>query len=216
LFEPFDLSGLRLPNRIVMAPMTRSRATPEGLATASMAAYFAQRAAAGLIITEGIQPSLPGQSNPLTPGLHTDAQVASWWQVTDAVHVNGGRIFGQLMHGGRISHPDTTGLQPVGPSAIAARGAMVFTPTGPQPAPVPRALSTAEAAREGGTPLDHEQFRPAFAAAADLRVPLYIHPACHRSRSATPPPSGSTPGPTCCWPQAAGAGTPKPASPPCD
>jgi N-ethylmaleimide reductase len=108
-----------------------------------MATYYAQRATAGLIVSEGVQPSLIGQSNPGTPGLHTDEQTASWRQVTDAVHVNGGRIFAQLMHGGRVSHPDTTGLQPVGPSAVAATGE-VFTPTGPQTPPVPRALDTVE------------------------------------------------------------------------
>ena len=84
-----------------------------------------------------------GQSNPGTPGLHTDEQVDAWRPVTDAVHANGGRIFAQLMHGGRVSHPTTTGMQPVGPSAVPAVGD-VFTPTGPQPAPVPRALDTAE------------------------------------------------------------------------
>ncbi|MEV4241201.1 MULTISPECIES: alkene reductase [unclassified Nocardia] len=148
LFDAYDLAGLRLPNRIAMAPMSRVRSDVEGLATPSMAAYYAQRATAGLLISEGIQPSLLGQSNPLTPGLYTDAQVASWKQVTAAVHANGGRLFGQIMHGGRISHPDTTGLQPVGPSAVAARGALVFTPTGPQPAPVPRALTTGEIGSE--------------------------------------------------------------------
>ena len=148
LFDPYDLSGLRLPNRVVMAPMSRARSNAEGLATPSMAAYFAQRATAGLLITDGIQPSLQGQSNPFTAGLHTDAQTESWKQVTRAVHANGGRVFGQLMHGGRIGHPDTTGIQPVGPSAVAARDALVFTPTGPQPAPVPRELTTSEAAEE--------------------------------------------------------------------
>ncbi|WP_062987113.1 alkene reductase [Nocardia anaemiae] len=148
LFDSYDLAGLRLPNRIAMAPMSRVRSNADGLATASMATYYAQRATAGLIITEGTQPSLIGQSNPMTPGLYTDAQVESWRQVTAATHANGGRIFAQIMHGGRISHPDTTGLQPVGPSAIAARDAMVFTPTAPQPAPVPRALDTAEVAHE--------------------------------------------------------------------
>jgi N-ethylmaleimide reductase len=148
LFDASILGGVRLPNRIVMAPMTRVRSNPEGLATPSMAAYYAQRATSGLLVSEGIQPSLLGQSNPLTPGLYTDAQAESWQQVTGAVHANGGRIFGQIMHGGRIGHPGTTGLQPVGPSAIAARDSLVFTPTGRQPAPVPRALSTAESARE--------------------------------------------------------------------
>ncbi|GGV73697.1 alkene reductase [Streptomyces griseoloalbus] len=143
LFDSHQLGELRLPNRVVMAPMTRVRAAAGGLATPSMAAYYAQRATAGLIVTEGVQPSLVGQSNPGTPGLHTDEQVASWRQVTDAVHTNGGRVFAQLMHGGRVSHPDTTGMRPVGPSAVPAVGE-VFTPTGPQPAPTPRALDTAE------------------------------------------------------------------------
>jgi N-ethylmaleimide reductase len=143
LFTSYRLGELTLPNRVVMAPMTRVRAAAGGLATASMAAYYAQRATAGLIVTEGVQPSLLGQSNPGTPGLHTDEQVASWRPVTDAVHTNGGRVFAQLMHGGRVSHPDTTGLLPVGPSAVPAAGE-VFTPAGPRPAPVPRALNTAE------------------------------------------------------------------------
>src|SRR4051794_8644540 len=126
-----------------MAPMTRGRAAAGGLATPSMATYYAQRATAGLIVSEGVQPSLIGQSNPGTPGLHTDEQVAAWRPVTAAVHANGGRIFAQLMHGGRVSHPDTTGMRPVGPSAVPVVGD-VFTPTGPRPAPMPRALDTAE------------------------------------------------------------------------
>ncbi|GAB2506606.1 alkene reductase [Nocardiopsis aegyptia] len=143
LFERYQLGNLTLPNRVVMAPMTRVRAAAGGLATPSMATYYAQRATAGLIVSEGVQPSLVGQSNPGTPGLHTDEQVASWTPVTEAVHANGGRIFAQIMHGGRVSHPDTTGHQPVGPSAVPAVGD-VFTPTGPQPAPMPRALEEAE------------------------------------------------------------------------
>ncbi|MFF2576489.1 alkene reductase [Streptomyces goshikiensis] len=143
LFTSYQLGGLTLPNRMVMAPMTRARAAAGGLATPSMATYYAQRATAGLIVSEGVQPSLIGQSNPGTPGLFTDEQVEAWRPVTAAVHANGGRIFAQLMHGGRVSHSDTTGLQPVGPSAVPAVGD-VFTPTGPQPAPMPRALSTTE------------------------------------------------------------------------
>ncbi|MFG1821230.1 alkene reductase [Microbispora bryophytorum] len=143
LFDRYRLGALTLPNRVVMAPMTRVRAAAGGLATPSMAAYYAQRATAGLIVTEGVQPSLVGQSNPGTPGLHTDEQVASWRPVTDAVHTNGGRIFAQIMHGGRVSHPDTTGMRPVAPSAVAVPGE-VFTPAGPRPAPVPKALETAE------------------------------------------------------------------------
>ncbi|MGC0380422.1 alkene reductase [Streptomyces sp. SAI-129] len=143
LFDSYRLGDLTLPNRMVMAPMSRVRAAGGGLATPSMATYYAQRATAGLIVSEGVQPSLVGQSNPGTPGLHTDEQVAAWRPVTAAVHTNGGRIFAQIMHGGRVSHPDTTGMRPVGPSAVAAVGD-VFTPSGPQPAPVPRALETAE------------------------------------------------------------------------
>ncbi|MFF4297636.1 alkene reductase [Streptomyces vinaceus] len=143
LFDSHRLGDLTLPNRVVMAPMSRVRAAAGGLATPSMATYYAQRATAGLIVTEGVQPSLVGQSNPGTPGLHTDEQVDAWRPVTAAVHTNGGRLFAQIMHGGRVSHPDTTGTRPVGPSAVAAVGE-VFTPAGPRPAPVPRALDTAE------------------------------------------------------------------------
>ncbi|MGW1786243.1 alkene reductase [Streptomyces sp. NPDC002143] len=143
LFTSYRLGGLTLPNRTVMAPMARVRAAAGGLATPSMATYYAQRATAGLIVSEGVQPSAIGQSNPGTPGLHTDEQAEAWRPVTAAVHANGGRIFAQLMHGGRVSHSDTTGLQPVGPSAVPAVGD-VFTPTGLQPAPTPRALDTAE------------------------------------------------------------------------
>ncbi|GGK99932.1 alkene reductase [Sphaerisporangium melleum] len=143
LLDGYRLGGMTLPNRVVMAPMTRVRAAAGGLATPSMAAYYAQRATAGLIVTEGVQPSLIGQSNPGTPGLHTDEQVAAWRPVTAAVHANGGRAFAQIMHGGRVSHPATTGLRPIGPSAVPATGE-VFTPDGPRPAPTPRALETAE------------------------------------------------------------------------
>ncbi|RII19377.1 N-ethylmaleimide reductase [Streptomyces sp. YIM 130001] len=143
LFDRHQLGELTLPNRVVMAPMTRVRAAAGGLATPSMATYYAQRATAGLIVTEGVQPSPIGQSNPGTPGLHTDEQVVAWRPVTGAVHANGGRVFAQIMHGGRVSHPDTIGMQPVGPSQVAADGD-VFTPAGPRPAPMPRALATSE------------------------------------------------------------------------
>jgi N-ethylmaleimide reductase len=143
LFSSYRLGELTLPNRTVMAPMSRVRAAAGGLATPSMATYYAQRATAGLIVTEGVQPSRVGQSNPGTPGLHTDEQTDSWRQVTDAVHAGGGRIFAQIMHGGRVSHHETTGLQPVGPSAVSGEGS-VFTPNGPQPMPVPRALESDE------------------------------------------------------------------------
>ncbi|MFF3752408.1 alkene reductase [Streptomyces sp. NPDC002018] len=158
LFDPFRLGALALPNRVVMAPMTRSRATSDGLATESVAAYYAQRATAGLLISEGVQPSRHSQSTAGTPGLHTPEQVAAWKQVTHAVHANGGRIFAQIMHAGRVSHPNVTGTTPVAPSAVdpgipvfadsfGDRGAM-------RPAPVPRELTLGEVAEEIGVHVD--------------------------------------------------------------
>ena len=143
-FEPLDLAGTKLANRIVMAPMTRSRAY-ETVPTPVMAEYYAQRASAGLIISEGIQPSAVGQGYPYTPGLHSAEQVEGWRGVTDAVHAAGGRIFAQLMHSGRIGHPDVTpgDLHPVGVSAVAAAG-QVFTGSGMQDFPTPRVLTHAE------------------------------------------------------------------------
>ncbi len=147
LLQSYQLGPLSLPNRLVMAPMTRVRATADGLATPSTATYYAQRATAGLIVSEGAQPSLQGQSNPHTPGLHSDDAAQAWRPVTAAVHANGGRIFAQVMHGGRVGHPDVAGFAPVAPSAVRLR-AEVFTPTGPQPAGEPRALSTKEVGGE--------------------------------------------------------------------
>ncbi|MDN4174087.1 alkene reductase [Nocardioides sp. SOB77] len=143
LFDTHQLGKLLLPNRVVMAPMSRIRGTADGYATDLMATYFAQRATAGLLISDAIQPNRVGTANPGAAGLRTDAEAASWRPVTDAVHTNGGRIFAQLMHGGRVGHESVSGLQPVGPSAVAV-DATVFTPAGPQSAPVPRALETAE------------------------------------------------------------------------
>jgi N-ethylmaleimide reductase len=147
LLTPYRLGELALPNRMVMAPMSRARASADGLATASTAIYYAQRASAGLLISEGAQPSLLGQSNPFTPGLHSDAAVEAWRPVTAAVHANGGRIFAQVMHGGRVGHPSNVGYTPVAPSAVRLE-AELFTASGPQPAPVPRALSSEEVGEE--------------------------------------------------------------------
>jgi N-ethylmaleimide reductase len=125
-----------------MAPMTRSRAYGPGLTpTASTATYYAQRASAGLIVTEGVQPSPGGQGYPDTPGLHSPEQVAAWRTVTDAVHARGGRIFAQLMHTGRIGHPSLLpgNLVPVGASPVAAKGS-VYTAEGPKDFVVPREL----------------------------------------------------------------------------
>ncbi|MET9800035.1 alkene reductase [Streptomyces sp. NPDC006368] len=148
-FDPIDLSGTQLANRIAMAPMTRSRATADTrVPTGLTAEYYAQRASAGLIITEGVQPSPVGQGYPDTPGLHSAEQVAAWREVTDAVHAEGGKIFAQLMHAGRIGHPDLLAdhpgdLHPVAPSAVAAKG-QVFTHEGPKDFVTPHELTDAE------------------------------------------------------------------------
>src|SRR5215218_6203556 len=104
LFAPYRLGGLELSNRILMAPMTRNRAGERGIPAAIGAEYYAQRAGAGLIITEGTQPSATGQGYPGTPGLHDAAQQRGWAGVVEAVHRAGGQIFIQLMHAGRISN----------------------------------------------------------------------------------------------------------------
>ncbi|MFF7284362.1 alkene reductase [Streptomyces griseorubiginosus] len=141
-FDPIYLSGIQLANRLVMAPMTRSRAAEGGLPTALTAEYYAQRASAGLIVTEGIQPSVIGQGYPSTAGLHSAEQVAAWREVTDAVHRAGGRIFAQLMHTGRIGHPSLLpdGLIPVGVSPVAAK-ARVYTVEGFKEMVAPRELT---------------------------------------------------------------------------
>ncbi len=146
-WQPIRVGDLELPHRLVMAPMTRDRSTPAGVPTALNATYYAQRASMGLLVTEGTQPSADGQGYLLTPGIHTPEQIAGWRLVTDAVHAAGGRIFVQLMHVGRIAHPDNTPhhRQPVAPSAIAPRARMV-TAAGRRELGVPRELSTDEVA----------------------------------------------------------------------
>jgi N-ethylmaleimide reductase len=145
-FDPIDLGGRRLPNRIVMAPMSRSRAYgPAACPGPSTAEYYRQRASAGLIVSEGIQPSPVARGYPATPGLYSPEQVRAWRPVTEAVHAAGGTVFAQLMHAGRIGHPSLLpdGLSPVAPSAIAAN-AQVFTPQGPKPCVQPRELGEEE------------------------------------------------------------------------
>ena len=122
LFETYKLGPLELSNRVVMAPMTRVRASETGLPSQSAALYYAQRASAGLIVSEGISPSKQGQSEPNIPGLYNDEQEAAWRPITQSVHDAGGRIFAQLMHGGRVGHPEINGMQPLGASPIAAHG----------------------------------------------------------------------------------------------
>ncbi|MYZ33916.1 MULTISPECIES: alkene reductase [unclassified Streptomyces] len=145
-FDPIDLSGTQLANRIAMAPMTRSRAFGPGHSpTDSVVEYYAQRASAGLIITEGTQPSVVGQGYPDTPGLHSAEQIAGWRKVTDAVHAKGGKIFAQIMHAGRIGHPDLLpdGLVPVSASAVAAQG-QVYLHDGPKDFVTPHELTSDE------------------------------------------------------------------------
>jgi N-ethylmaleimide reductase len=143
LFSSFQLGELLLPNRLIMAPMTRTRAVGS-IPTALMATYYAQRATAGLIITECtmVDPRSNGYMN--CPGIYLDEQITGWKQVTNAVHAAGGRIFLQLWHSGRIGHPALlNGELPVAPSAIAAPGSL-HTPIGKVEMEVPRALETDE------------------------------------------------------------------------
>ena len=144
LFLPYRLGNIELNNRLVMAPMTRSRAVERNVPNPIAATYYAQRASAGLIVTEATQVSPQGVGYIRTPGIHSAEQVAGWTKITDAVHRADGKIFLQLWHVGRISHPDFHGGElPVAPSAIAAQG-QVFTAKGPQAMVTPRALALAE------------------------------------------------------------------------
>ena len=125
LFEPYKLGPITLPNRLVMAPLTRNRAVPPGMVPSPLAVeYYGQRASAGLLITEASQVSQQGQGYQDTPGIYSKEQVAGWRKVTDRVHERGGRIFIQLWHVGRISHTSLqpNGGAPVAPSAIRAKG----------------------------------------------------------------------------------------------
>lgn len=132
LFNPVQLGEHSLKNRIVMPPMTRSRASqPGNSANAIMAQYYAQRAQAGLIVAEGTQISAMGQGYAWTPGIYTTEQIAGWKLTTDAVHQKGGVIFAQLWHVGRVTHPDNIGgQQPISSSAIKAESVKVFIDNG--------------------------------------------------------------------------------------
>jgi N-ethylmaleimide reductase len=145
LFEPYALPTLTLPNRIAMAPMTRYRADDRGIPTGDMAVYYAQRSTAGLIITEGIWPSIVGQTFRTIPGLVSDEQVAGWEMVTAAVHGAGGRIFAQIMHGGRNGHPlnNLDGRPPLAPSAVATTE-LLHVPFGKTKPVTPVAMTLAD------------------------------------------------------------------------
>lgn len=145
LLEPLNFNELTLANRVVMAPMTRSRAGESRIPNALMAKYYAQRSSAGLIITEAasISPQANGWNH--SPGIYTDAMVDGWKQVVDAIHERGCLVFLQLWHTGRASHSDFhDGELPVAPSAIALSGDHIHTPEGKKPYEIPRALATDE------------------------------------------------------------------------
>lgn len=149
LFEPLSLGRIRLPNRIVMAPMTRCRASADHCATEMMASYYAQRASAGLIITEGTAPAPDGAGYARIPGLWADHQVAGWEAVTRAVRHAGGRIAVQLMHTGRVSHPANMppGAEVLAPSAVPLDGEMYTDGSGNRPYPTPRAMDEGDIER---------------------------------------------------------------------
>ena len=146
LFSPATLGNLTLQNHIVMAPMTRSRATANHIPTPIVAEYYGQRATAGLIITEGTSPSPNGDGYPRTPGLYNAEQVAAWKPVTAAIHEKGGKIFAQLMHTGRTSHIAnlTNGGEVLAPSAIQQSGQMYTDTEGMQDHTTPREMTTNE------------------------------------------------------------------------
>ncbi|WP_211096826.1 alkene reductase [Arthrobacter echini] len=141
LFSPLTLGSLELPNRVIMAPLTRVRSGEAGIPGDIVVEHYRQRASLGLIVSEGTYPSHAGQGFPGQPGLVEDEQLAGWKRVTDAVHADGGRIIAQVMHAGRVSHPDINGgYEVVAPSAIAINGT-TRTSTGKVPYPVPHALT---------------------------------------------------------------------------
>jgi N-ethylmaleimide reductase len=145
LFTNTTLGSLALQNRMVMAPMTRNRAT-DNIPNDLMAQYYAQRASAGLIITEGTSPSPNGLGYARIPGIFSAAQVAGWQRITAAVHAHGAKMFMQFMHCGRIGHPLNlpAGARLLAPSAVAAAGQMFTDAEGMQPHPLPQAMTEAD------------------------------------------------------------------------
>ena len=146
LFDPLQLGEIALPNRVIMAPMTRSRADAGAVPGELMVEYYQQRASAGLIVTEGTAPSRHGIGYCRTPGLYEPEQVAGWRRVTDAVHGAGGRIVAQLMHCGRVAsrHNKAEDAETVAPSAVRAAGKIYTDAAGMQEHDMPRALGLAE------------------------------------------------------------------------
>ncbi len=152
LFQPFVTPHLQLKNRVVMAPLTRSRAVDHNTPNALMAEYYGQRAGAGLIVTEGTSPSPNGLGYPRIPGLFNAAQVEGWRAVTEAVHRRGAKIFVQLMHTGRVGHQANlpAGAEVLGPTDVALPGEMYTDTQGMQPHTPPRAMTTADIAHAVG------------------------------------------------------------------
>ncbi len=146
LFEPLQAGDLRLPNRIVMAPLTRTRAGATHQPNALMAEYYAQRASAGLILAEATLVAPATSANGGEPGLYDDATAQGWKAIVEAVHARGGRIMIQLFHPGRVAHSDINGVQPVSATARGIRDALTHTPKGKVPHETPRALDTDEVA----------------------------------------------------------------------
>lgn len=145
LWTPIQMGRMQLAHRLALSPLTRSRAKPDGTPGELAAEYYAQRASLGLLISEGTQPSADGQGFVDSPGIYSDQHVAGWRKITSAVHAQGGYLFIQIMHAGRMSHPANTihGRQAVAPSSIAPN-AQIYTHEGMQQVPVPRELSIEE------------------------------------------------------------------------
>ncbi len=146
LFDPVTIGSIALRNRMVMSPMTRSRASKNGVPSPLAIDYYRQRSHAGLIITEGTSPSPDGDGYPRVPGIYTQEQIKAWQKITAAVHENGGKIFLQIMHVGRVAHPlnKSANAQTVAPSAIKVEGEMYTDENGLQPMPTPDALTANE------------------------------------------------------------------------
>ena len=177
LRKPLQIGALSTENRLFMAPLTRSRADADGTPSALAAEYYAQRAQAGLIISEAT--AVCEQANGAylnTPGIYTDRQQDRWAEIASAVHRAGGKMFVQLWHVGRMAHPEISGFEAVGPSPIAAE-MVTHTPTGKKPLPVPRALTVDEIA-SSGTRLASRRAAPAV-----VNRPMSGRPAMRRSKS---------------------------------
>ena len=166
LFQPLQVGPMRLSHRVVMAPLTRMRADPATNAPVPInARYYGQRASdGGLIIAEASQVSQQGKGAPTTPGIHTETQIAGWRGITEAIHARGGKVFLQLWHMGRLSHPSHQpgGGLPVAPSAVGAKGMCTTAQFTREPFPVPRALETDQKSRRRGNFLADSEHRDAL------------------------------------------------------